>query len=143
MDPFRQTNNKGFANPVFFKLLTRFWCLNVRKFRQKSIGEGFKLIEWYWPSYSQAISESEEAVQYLSNIIWPIFAFILFAAEVSPYTNMGNFRFNFIGSWSFPLYKFWTRCCIKIPLHLGTRNESIAWKTREVRNFCRGLAGGG
>ena len=30
----------------FFKLLPRFLCLNVREFRQKSIGEGFKCIKW-------------------------------------------------------------------------------------------------
>ena len=31
----------------------------------------------------------------------------------------------------------------EIPLHLGTGNKSIALKTPELRNFCRGLAAGG
>ena len=68
----------------------------------------------------------DEGVKYLK-VTYSQFAFILSAAEVSP---------------------FWTRCCIKrvkliqstgnllrwilgeIPLHLGTRN-SIAWKSPE------------
>ena len=42
----RKSKAKNYVTPVFFKLLTRFWCLNARKFRQKSIGEeDFKLIE--------------------------------------------------------------------------------------------------
>ena len=40
MDPFLPANPPSQLAPVLFKLLTRFWCLNVRKFRQKSIGEG-------------------------------------------------------------------------------------------------------
>ena len=32
---------------------------------------------------------------------------------------------------------------VKISLHLGTRNESIACKTPELRNFCQGFAGRG
>ena len=62
-DPFQQIHGKSYATPVFFKLLTRFWCLNLSKFRQKSIGEGLKLIEWLSSSYSQAISESENYVR--------------------------------------------------------------------------------
>ena len=58
------------------------------------------------------------------------------------------YLFHFISSWSFPLYKFWTLCWMKlsksnsiklkpssvdfwISLYLGTSNYSIAWKTPE------------
>ena len=34
---------ESYVTPVFFKLLTHFWCLNVRERRQKSLGEVFKL----------------------------------------------------------------------------------------------------
>ena len=78
---------------------------------------------WVWWSengWGSKISKSN---------IWQFFVFILSADEVFPYTNF--------------------ECCVKtckthstnllrwisveIPLHLGTRNESIAWKTPEVR----------
>ena len=44
--PIKWAHGKLFVTPVSFKLLTRFRFLNVREFRQNSIGEGFKLIEW-------------------------------------------------------------------------------------------------
>ena len=41
----KANSRKSFATLVFFKLLTRFLCLNVSKLIQKSNGgEGFKLI---------------------------------------------------------------------------------------------------
>ena len=47
LDPLQRTNEKSFVTPVFFNLLSRFWCLNVRELCQKSIGEGFKLIAFF------------------------------------------------------------------------------------------------
>ena len=44
MDPLQRVHVKSFVTPMFFKLLTRFWCQYVR-IRQKSIGEGFNFIE--------------------------------------------------------------------------------------------------
>ena len=41
--PLQRAHCKSFLTLVFFKLLNRFWCLKLREFRQKAIGE---VIEW-------------------------------------------------------------------------------------------------
>jgi hypothetical protein len=42
-----ENKTKKNLSPVFFKILTCFWCLNTSKFRHKSIGDSFKLIWWF------------------------------------------------------------------------------------------------
>ena len=91
MVPFQQTHGKSFAIPVFFKLLT-VSCAS-RKFRQKYIGEGmiFTFTSNKWIGNLWVLNEGQkmdEGVKYLKvSNTWPIFALILSAAEVSPYTN--------------------------------------------------------
>ena len=36
----KRAHGKSLVTPVFFKLLTRFWCLNLSEFLKKSFEEG-------------------------------------------------------------------------------------------------------
>ena len=89
---------------------------------------------------SKGVRKMDEGVK--KSKIWPN------VLEMTQFTNYKClkrpkiFTAFILSAIEFSLY-FFKWIFRKISLYLGTRNESIAWKTPELRYFCRCLAGGG